>query len=196
MESHKRVFFTGNTGTGKSIIIQEYINLNIDKIGYAPIILNFSAQTSSSGVQKGIESKLEKKRGKKILGSKGNSKCLIFIDDINMPKVEQYGAQPPIEFLRLLIDKDIIYDRPSFFKKAIEDFQIICAAAPPGGGRAPLTPRFMRHFHVLNVPNASEEILTQIFDQVIESFLFQNNFSESVKKYGNISVSATIDMYT
>lgn len=42
---------------------------------------------------------------------------MIFIDDINMPLVEQYGAQPPIEFLRLLLDQNIIYDRPTFFKK-------------------------------------------------------------------------------
>jgi|TARA_B110000285_G_C15055452_1_gene579323 dynein heavy chain len=55
-------------------------------------VLNFSAQTSSISVQKGIESKLEKKRGKKVIGAKGNQHALIFIDDINMPSVEEYGA--------------------------------------------------------------------------------------------------------
>ena len=39
-----------------------------------------------------------------------------------MPKVEQYGAQPPIEFLRLLIDTDVIYDRPTFYKKKIDSY--------------------------------------------------------------------------
>jgi dynein heavy chain len=73
---------------------------------------------------------------------------------------------------------------------------MICAAAPPGGGRAPLTPRFIRHFHILNVPSASEEILTQIFETVIQEFLVHNNFSASVKKCGNAAVAATIDMYT
>jgi hypothetical protein len=34
---------------------------------------------------------LEKKR-KKSRGAKGTLKTLIFIDDINMPAVEQYGA--------------------------------------------------------------------------------------------------------
>jgi dynein heavy chain, axonemal len=42
---------------------------------------------------------LEKKR-QKSRGAKGTLKTLIFIDDINMPAVEKFGAQPPIELLR------------------------------------------------------------------------------------------------
>jgi dynein heavy chain len=121
---------------------------------------------------------------------------VIFIDDINMPLTEKYGAQPPIEFLRLLLDANIAYDRPQFFKKRIESFKVICAAAPPGGGRASLTPRFMRLFHIINIPNASEEILTTIFDTVIKEFLEENLFTDSVRKCGNIAVAATIDMFS
>ena len=98
--------------------------------------------------------------------------------------------------MRLLIDKDLVYDRPNFYKKKIEEFRIICAAAPPGGGRAALTPRFMRHFHILNIHNASEEIMTSIFETIIETFLSTNLFSDSVKKCGNLAVAATIDMFT
>ena len=47
MASDKRVFFTGATGAGKSIIVQEYLKSHEDKENYAPIMLNFSAQTSS-----------------------------------------------------------------------------------------------------------------------------------------------------
>jgi dynein heavy chain len=85
-------FMTGGTGVGKSVIVQEYIKTYQDLENYAPVFLNFSAQTSSSSVQKSIESKLTKKRGKKVIGAKGSKTCLIFIDDINMPKVEEYGA--------------------------------------------------------------------------------------------------------
>ena len=113
-----------------------------------------------------------------------------------MPKVEQYGAQPPIEFLRLLIETDVIYDRPTFFKKKIDSYQLICAAAPPGGGRAQISQRFMRHFHLINLPTASEEILSEIFDKIIKTFLDSNMFSDDVVKCGNIAVAATIDMFT
>jgi dynein heavy chain len=66
----KKVFLTGATGVGKSILIQEYISINQDH--YSPIQISFSAQTSSVSVQKSIESKLVKKRGKKIIGINGN----------------------------------------------------------------------------------------------------------------------------
>jgi dynein heavy chain len=44
----------------------------------------------------------------------------------------------------------------------------LCAAAPPGGGRTAPTPRFLRHFNVLNMPNASEKILANIFGNILK----------------------------
>lgn len=78
----------------------------------------------------------------------------------------------------------------------IEKFIVICAAAPPGGGRSPLTPRFMRHFHVLNMPDPSEDSMRSIFDAILREFLINNHFPESVRKISSMAVSATVDLYT
>jgi dynein heavy chain len=40
---NKAVFFTGNTGVGKSIIVQKFLSLNQEKQNLAPIMLTFSA---------------------------------------------------------------------------------------------------------------------------------------------------------
>lgn len=47
-------------------------------------------------------------------------KCILFVDDLSMPLKEQYGAQPPIELLRLWIDHGHWFD----FKTTIR-FELI-----------------------------------------------------------------------
>lgn len=64
-----------------------------------PITLNFSAQTSSARTQEMIETKLERRK-KTVLGAPYGKRVVVFVDDVNMPKLDTYGSQPPIELLR------------------------------------------------------------------------------------------------
>lgn len=124
-------------------------------------------------------------------------KLVMFVDDINMPSVETYGAQPPIELLRQYIDYKGVYDRKGLFWKCIEDVVLIICAAPPGGGRSALTARFSRHFNVMNVPDSSQEILTDIFSKIIKNFLKTKQFKKEIQELGenNSIVSATLEIY-
>lgn len=149
IQKSKHVFFTGETGVGKSFIIHKYISVHKEARQLMPKVLNFSAQTSSNSTQQTIEADLEKKQGRKLLGAKGNNTLVLFIDDVNMPSIERYGAQPPVELLRQLLSSGGFYDRQGLYLKQIEKFVCVCAAAPPSGGRASLTPRFTRHFNIL-----------------------------------------------
>ena len=110
-----------------------------------------------------------------------------------MPQKEFYGAQPPIELLRQLIDMNGFYDRTNFGWREIERYTIVCAAAPPSGGRQPLTPRFMRHFQIVNVPEATEETLTLIFEKILDGYFSVKKASDKLK--AGVAVQATIDMY-
>ena len=85
------------------------------------------------------------------------------MDDLNMPKLDTYGSQPPIELLRQYQDFGGFYDREKMFWKEIQDVTICAACAPPGGGRNPVTPRFIRHFSMFSIPAPSEHSLKHMF---------------------------------
>lgn len=60
-----------------------------------------------------------------------------------------------------------LYDREKLFWKTIQDVIITVACAPPGGGRNPLTPRFVRHFGMLLIPSPGEFTLKAIFKVIV-----------------------------
>ncbi|XP_029289697.1 LOW QUALITY PROTEIN: dynein heavy chain 6, axonemal [Cottoperca gobio] len=188
----RSVLFTGSTGVGKSVVARGLLNRIQEQVGYLPVYINFSAQTSSARTQEIIESKLEKKR-KNILGAPGNKKLLVFVDDLNMPKLDSYGSQPPIELLRQFQDFSGFYDRNKFVWKEIQEMTIAAACAPPGGGRNLVTPRFIRHFSMLCLPTPSEHSLKQIFKAILSGFL--SEFSQAVKDCAGQIVDAAVEIY-
>ena len=158
-----------------------------------PVPLIFSAQTSSAQTQAMIEAKLDKRR-KTTFGPPSGKKMVLFVDDVNMPAMEEYGAQPPVELLRQFQDFKGFYDRGKWWWKDVVDVTLCAACAPPGGGRMPLTPRFVRHFTVLCVPVASDDALETIFGSILEGF-FAEDFPKDVQNLTKPMVKATIEVY-
>lgn len=192
VQINKPIFFSGNTGVGKSVITKVILKELEDTHLWVPINLIFSAQTSSGRTQEILELKLEKRK-RTVLGAPIGKRVCVFVDDVNMPKLDTYGSQPPIELLRQLLDFGGMYDKEKLFWKKIEDVVFTVACAPPGGGRNPLTPRFVRHFAMLFIPAPTDFSLKGIFKSIITGFL--EEFVESVKQIGERIVNAAVDIY-
>lgn len=109
-------------------------------------------------------------------------KCVIFVDDLNMPKVETYGAQPPLEILRQFMAQGGWYDykdKKHPFRNMVNTV-IVNAMGPPGGGKAFITPRYQRHFNVIAVATFDENSMKTIFSSILKWYFRTGGFATDV----------------
>ncbi len=118
VEQGFNILFSGPTGTAKIASIQGILLLGFNSGKYSPMALAFSAQTTAN-------------------------QCQDFIDDLNMPFKETYGAQPPIGILRQMFILTPFghgwYDRKGWdFRQLVDLHAAVCL--PVSGGSAPSVP--------------------------------------------------------
>ncbi|CAO2638238.1 Dynein axonemal heavy chain 1 [Lemmus lemmus] len=202
--NNKPVLCIGPTGTGKTLTISNKLLRNLP-LEYISHFLTFSARTSANQTQDLIDSKLDKRR-KGVFGPPLGRNFIFFIDDLNMPALETYGAQPPIELLRQWMDHGGWYDRKIIgaFKNLV-DINFVCAMGPPGGGRNAITPRLTRHFNYLSFIEMDEVSKKHIFSTILgcwmDGLLGEKSYREPVPGAPNIAhlteplVEATIRVY-
>uniref|UniRef100_A0ABI7Z6S1 Dynein axonemal heavy chain 10 n=2 Tax=Felis catus TaxID=9685 RepID=A0ABI7Z6S1_FELCA len=186
------VLLVGESGTSKTATTQSFLKtLNVEM--NIVLIVNFSSRTTSLDIQRNLEANVEK-RTKDTYGPPMGKRLLVFMDDVNMPKVDEYGTQQPIALLKLLLEKGYLYDRGKELNcKSIRDLGFIAAMGKAGGGRNEVDPRFISLFNVFNVPFPSEESLHLIYSSILKGHI--SVFHESIMAVSDKLTFCTLALY-
>ncbi|XP_033607299.1 dynein heavy chain 7, axonemal isoform X2 [Cryptotermes secundus] len=193
--THKKpIMFVGPTGTGKTSYIRDTLLHKVNKDVYESLIMNFSAHTSANQTQEIIMNKLDRRR-KGVYGPALGKQCVVFVDDVNMPQKEKFGAQPPIELLRQWLDHRAWYDHKDISPVKLIDIQLMCAMCPMSQGGNEITPRFIRHFNILCIDEFQDEIMIHIFSKIMLWHLDTRGFSKEFDPCIQQLVMASLDIY-
>jgi dynein heavy chain len=114
-----QILLVGESGVGKTVLI-DLVLLTLDN-NTSHFTINFSAGTTSNGTQEFIESNFEKRAKNKYRPKNAKLKAICFIDDLNMPRKDTFGSQPPLELMRQWIDYEFWYDRLKIVPNYIQD---------------------------------------------------------------------------
>lgn len=96
---------------------------------------------------------------------------IVFVDDLNMFMLEQFGVQFSIELLRQWLDYWNWYDLKEIMFMKLIDIQVMVVMGLLGGGRNFVISRFLRYFNMIIINEFDDDFMIIIFRKIMDWYI-------------------------
>ncbi|MGL4948150.1 MAG: hypothetical protein ACRC42_02070, partial [Mycoplasma sp.] len=207
MWEEKPVLFIGDPGTGKTAIVNYFMKNYMEELqkwciiqgySYKNYTVNFNSFTDSKMLQVILDSQITQRYSNNY-GPLGNTKLIYFLDDLNMPQLDQFGTQSHVELLRQAIDYKEYFDRKDWdYKKVLVDLLFVGCQNPKAGSFL-IDLRLQRHFTLLATSIPDNAMVSEIYNYILKNHFKDFKFSDPKDTIDVVSkkiVEATCVLYS
>lgn len=192
-EAKKNLLITGPTGTGKSVLLKQFLASKLKSSDSITMMINFTASITSESFQKRIESKLERHR-KGVLAPVLGRHLIVVAEDMHMASQDAHGVHPSLELMRQWFDYTGWFDMKFSDFRKLENLFYIAAMTPRIGNEKSMSSRILRHFSLFTMGQPSDRAFHEIFEFIYSEI--SKKFSErATRGIEERIVTATLDLY-
>jgi len=188
------VLYMGKPSSGKSLMINNLINkFGENNIDYLQIRYLINYNSNSKKLEQYLGQKFQYVK-KNLVGDFYDRQMILFMDDINMEKRDEYESQSTIEYIRMILSENQIFNMKNNAFQTIEKLNIISCANLTSQKKSCEMNRFIHSHFIVSQNTLSDEGINSLFKPTLENHL-RNFIPDTCAITANQYVQVTLSTF-